>query len=520
MSFLNSSSLTSSITLPTSVQNNWAAVGLAFLSAGAVFGVSRTFISSSRSTYIINSSGERLPHADEDTRFSRFSHGKELGDRLVKELGPIYTFQSGTLRELVLTQPEDIKVYYRDALGKDESKAHIKSLAISFGDYMRRFLSQSVGFKFGNDWKRIRDAVDPHFIRKMALDAVPNMKIDYDSWMKALRGNAAAVAKGSSPNDPFEIEAVAATKELPFKAIAKSIYGETLNDKWYERLWELHMIHERVMANAIGNKNATKAWYRFFPTQANKDLRAFKNGYKAFNFEIVAESEKLGYDTVAVRMYGSVADGLISEDEFNQTLDEILFANIDVTSVAQAWFLLDIGKYPDIQERLRAEVASVDEYDPKAVADYLSSTTNLMHLVHSESARLHPILWYNIPEVISVEKNIGGYHIPRGTSVCISTYHVNTNPAIWGSDSTSFRPERFKEISSSQYRHAFWRYGLGPRQCLGKNFAPLIVKLVALKVLKTHRIETVTDVDFDRMQFTVTPKAALRFTPLRMSFLS
>lgn len=88
----------------------------------------------------------------------------------------------------------------------------------------------------------------------------------------------------------------------------------------------------------------------------------------------------------------------LCNSQYHQTLDEILFANIDVTSVAQAWLLVDIGLHVDIQEQLRAEVLTVNDEDSKALEAYLSSTSNLMHLVHSESARLHPVLWYNIPE--------------------------------------------------------------------------------------------------------------------------
>ncbi|KAL6301175.1 cytochrome P450 [Sparassis latifolia] len=493
---------------------SWSIYALAAALVAVSWKLRRSFAQSPSSVPIVNGRGEALPHADEDTRFSRFSHGKEIGDQLLKELGPIYTFQAGKIRELVLTSPEDIKVYYKDALGRDEDKAHKKALGASFGDYMTRFLSKAVGFQYGYSWKRIRNSLDPHFVRKMALDAIPYMKSDFVEWIVALRSSPQATAMGANPSDPFEIQAIAATKELPFKVISKSTYGETLTPDWYARLWALHPIHDECMANAIGNSYATHWWYRFMPTAANQSLRAFKDGYKSFNREIVAESEKRGHDTVAARMYTSVVDGLISEDEFHQTLDEILFANIDVTSVAQAWLLVDLGLYPEIQEEVRAEVLAVDESNPKALETYLSSTTNLLHLVHSESARLHPVLWYNIPEVISVDKTISGYRVPRGTSVCVSTYHLNTNPSVWGTDAQTFRPSRFTEMLPNKYRHAFWRYGLGPRQCLGKNFALLIVKLVAMKALRKYRIETIGEIGFDKAQFTVTPQALLRFTPL------
>lgn len=63
--------------------------------------------------------------------------------------------------------------------------------------------------------------------------------------------------------------------------------------QWYARLWKLHPFHDTVMANAIGNKTATHWWYRFLPTEANRALKTFKEGYKAFNIDIIAESERV-----------------------------------------------------------------------------------------------------------------------------------------------------------------------------------------------------------------------------------
>lgn len=285
------------------------------------------------------------------------------------------------------------------------------------------------------------------------------------------------------------------------------------------------------MGAAITNPHATKSYYAYLPwTQANRDLHAFHTGLRKFNEAIIAESERKGHDTVAQRMYVAVQDGLISAPEFHQSIDEILFANIDITSVAQAWLLVDLGLYPTVQEKLRDELKGLDLHDAEAVETYLGNVSaqassgkegEWMEAVLRETARTRPVLWYNIPEVISVPKKIGSYNIPAGTSICLSTYHLNTSASVWGPTATSYDPTRFLPGGSAPpttaYRHALWRYGLGPRQCLGKNFAGVIVKMVALKALPKYKVEVVggqEGVNVDRRGFAVTPDVTLRFTPL------
>lgn len=161
------------------------------------------------------------------------------------------------------------------------------------------------------------------------------------------------------------------------------------------------------MANAITNQTATKSYYKFLPTQANRDLKTFHDGLRKFNESIIAESERLDHDTVAQRMYTAVQDKLISPAEFHQSIDEILFANIDITSVAQAWLLVDLGLYESVQDKLRDELKDLDLTDAEAVETYLGNVSaqtsqgkegEWMEAVLRETARTRPVLWYNIPE--------------------------------------------------------------------------------------------------------------------------
>lgn len=80
------------------------------LLSGVLIGVSNVsyFSKPAAPQPILDDNGKPIPHFEEDTRFSRFSHGKEIGDRLTKELGDMWTWRAGESKELYVC----CSVYY------------------------------------------------------------------------------------------------------------------------------------------------------------------------------------------------------------------------------------------------------------------------------------------------------------------------------------------------------------------------------------------------------------------------
>jgi cytochrome P450 len=64
-----------------------------------------------------------------------------------------------------------------------------------------------------------------------------------------------------------------------------------------------------------------------------------------------------------------------------------------------------------------------------------------------------------------------GYRIPADATISISPYWTHHDPALWqnpeGFDLDRFSPER----SAARPRYAYFPFGSGPRQCIGKGFA-------------------------------------------------
>ena len=117
-----------------------------------------------------------------------------------------------------------------------------------------------------------------------------------------------------------------------------------------------------------------------------------------------------------------------------------------------------------------------------------------------------------MPEVTAVEKRVAGFLIPARTCVITDLNRLNKLSPVWGDDGHTFRPQRFDKLSGTQIRYSMHAYGIGPRKCLGKNFANLIMKLLIVSVLKEFDLEVEgekTSVRRDR--FTCTPKEVVHF---------
>jgi hypothetical protein len=69
-------------------------------------------------------------------------------------------------------------------------------------------------------------------------------------------------------------------------------------------------------------------------------------------------------------------------------------------------------------------------------------------------------------------------------------------------------------------RYNMWRFGFGPRQCLGKNMADIIIRVIIAELLKRYRLEAVQDsgtagvVELQAESWLGLPDGRVRLTPL------
>lgn len=125
----------------------------------------------------------------------------------------------------VVTDPDDVRKLYAG-----DSRIHLKTINTSFGVYMGKVLGMSVGFLDRDDWKRLRLHTDPHWTAMMTKDSVPSMVEDTEEWITRFP-TLPTSHYNSSSEKIFTVESAELQSELPFKMIARRLFGEMLDDK-------------------------------------------------------------------------------------------------------------------------------------------------------------------------------------------------------------------------------------------------------------------------------------------------
>ncbi len=124
--------------------------------------------------------------------------------------------------------------------------------------------------------------------------------------------------------------------------------------------------------------------------------------------------------------------------------------------------------------------------------------------IFSEAIRLYPSIWIIERRVIR-DDIIGGYHIPRGSSVLISPYLLHRHTEFWP-EPDRFDPSRFAG-DQPRLRDGYLPFGLGPHRCVGLYLANKIAAHVIERVFARFRLRLLPD-----QQIGTTPGITLRHT--------
>ena len=247
---------------------------------------------------------------------------------------------------------------------------------------MGQLLGQCVGLISGERWRTVRSIVETPFLHR-------NIDVNVDSITQHVEKYFANIEQGENMRSG-KIHPAQDLKFLPFWIVAELFYG-TLSDDLVAELNELIPLREEFfMKHVIRGGLARFAWMRFFPTEAHRALADFKTRWAAFNRRVYEHARTAEPSAAIVQMFEAVEQGTISHEQLYQTIDEALFANLDVTIGGVSWNLVFMAAYSDAQERLRSEVQhlSADESSVRAKLILVPRRLRLRILTPEAAGRL------------------------------------------------------------------------------------------------------------------------------------
>ena len=174
-----------------------------------------------------------------------------------------------------------------------------------------------------------------------------------------------------------------------------------------------------------------------------------------------------------------------------QLLDEVMMLLVmghTTTAMAATWTWYMLSRHPEVDDRVRAEIAAVVGDRPAGFKDVQGLVYTRM--VIEETLRLYPPSW-SFSRVALADDEIGGYHVPAGSVVTLSPWVTQRRPELWPQPNR-FDPERFAARSGGERpRFAYYPFGGGPRVCIARDMALMEIPLILATVARRYRLRAV-----------------------------
>lgn len=359
---------------------------------------------------------------------------------------------------------------------------------------MGDLLGKCLGLISGPVYQRLRAANSPAFTHRSSSDYL-------DRISRVTAGQIRKLSTGGKLSHGL-LNPVACLAKIPFWTMADILYGDRLPPGLQSELDSLTFLRESLWARMIQGGTTRFTWSQHLPTKTVRDLRDFKRRWAAFNDQAHDIARQEQSQACILPWCDDAKSGQIEKEQLLQTIDEMLFANLDVTMGGISWSLLYLAANEDVQGQIRQEIAqarSTTEATGPGWTDYIRSPSTMLAASILESSRLAPLAAFSVPQAAPTERVVSGFLVPAGTNIIVDTHALNISNPYWGPDGDTYRPARFLEGRKPvEMRYHFWRFGFGPRQCLGKYVFDLMIRIVVAQLVEGYHLRLAETTRWDK----------------------
>jgi unspecific monooxygenase len=197
---------------------------------------------------------------------------------------------------------------------------------------------------------------------------------------------------------------------------------------------------------------------------------------------IVYKQLKQGLDKQALKAGISKPDPVEQRNEIACEMYDQLTAGFETSAVGLTYLFWQLSRHPEIQEKLREELMTLDPPISFPKSNELPSAKSidslpLLEAIVTETLRLHAPIPGIQPRVTPAPScTLAGYdNIPANTRVNAQAYSLHRNPEVFPNPE-SWEPKRWLREENSvaeleERRRWLWAFGSGGRMCVGSNLA-------------------------------------------------
>ena len=342
----------------------------------------------------------------------------------------------------------------------------------------------------GPIWKRKKKIMDPAFsIQRLTK----HLSKFYDIAISLC--DAITAAQQSSPETPVDVTEIMS----PFTVDAISKAGFSATDNQVIELRQSNEDMKRAFTKILSKGGNVFAL--MCDPEARKCLYTNSDNIRRTRKlagQLIMDRTSNGQFGVADDILDSIIKANIDEAsgglDMEDSLDDFMAmyaAGNATTSTTLLWCLGELVRNPKVMDKLVDEIDEVwkggdvdSNTNPSVIGETIKQMTYMEAFV-KEVLRYHPPVQFILRKTAQQVK-LCGYNLPAGTTLLSSQYVLHHFEQYW-SDPDKFEPERFLTTSPKPYTYI--PFFLGPRKCIGKDFAILELKCILCELLSRFEVE-------------------------------
>ncbi|EXB44886.1 Cytochrome P450 734A1 [Morus notabilis] len=391
-----------------------------------------------------------------------------------KIYGKNYLQWLGTQPQLVITELELIKEVLNN-----KDRVYLKSGAQRF---VKKLFGDGLAVTEGEKWDKLRKLANHFFHAENLKGMVPAMMSSVEMMLERWKNY-----------EGKEIEVFEEFRVLTSDVISKTAFGSSYLEgkKIFDMLRRLTFI---VTMGFLKIKLPIIS--KFTKDEIESDMldREISNSI----MEMVKKREDKvtsgDEDNYGSDLLGGLIKAHHDADEMKQiSMEDLItevrsfyFAGQETTNSLLAWTVLLLAIHTDWQEEARKEAVNLfGQHNP--IADGIARLKVISQIIN-ESTRLYPPV-VAFSRHAAKEVRLGNLNLPAKMELVISNLPLHLDPQIWGEDVYEFKPERFSEgvvKATNNNSAAYFPFGMGPRTCVGMNFALTEAKIALSMILRRY----------------------------------
>ncbi|MBR0715360.1 cytochrome P450 [Bradyrhizobium liaoningense] len=369
---------------------------------------------------------------------------------------------------------------------------------------LRPILGKGVLIAEGRPWKHQRRTLAPAFAPRAVTTLVPHMIAGVDEAIEKLKAN------GGQPVDMRD-----AMQRMTLEIAGRTMFsfemgrhGTTLRELIMEYGEKLARPHPLDLLLPL-------SW----PSPQDFARARFSKRWMEFMTTVMTERRAIGKQEGApprdlFDLLDAARDpetgAAFSEEQLRDEAATMILAGHETTATALFWALYLLSLDPATQDEVAAEVKTA-----MAAGALELDRLKFTRAVIDETMRLYPSVFL-IARAAAAPDIIGDKQVRKGDVILISPWLLHRHEKLW-TDPDAFIPARFMPGAPQPDRFAYLPFGVGPRVCIGAQFALVEATLALAKLVGAFRFDLIdkkpvmavgvvtTQPDYSPM-FSITPR--------------